>query len=303
MPSPIWPSSKIAVEDAMKQLLDRKTAGHQLRVALACMREQMNDNPSLTSQLFEPVQKLIERVRSWVRYTVRTVDSIFEGHQVPGIEITTLGTITKSDQPGAKSLDEELQGAERVVSDVCDQIDYMTRDVSYGLSTSAYQEALRGAKSAIPNIFIVHGHDLLLLKEIVSVLDRLCLNPIVLKNLDNRGRTIIEKFEEEVEKCDYVIVLLTGDDEARSSRAQNKTDGWKNRARQNVIFELGFFVGRLGRSKVAVVSKEHEIEIPSDIGGLATIVAQDSGDWKRKLANELIGAGMNVDLRRLAVLE
>lgn len=89
-------------------------------------------------------------------------------------------------------------------------------------------------------------------------------------------------------------MLLTGDDEGgiRSS------DNLNLRGRQNVIFELGFFFGKLGRKRVAVLL-ESNVEKPSDIDGLVYISLDKAGAWKYSLAKELEAASIPVDRSRI----
>ena len=93
--------------------------------------------------------------------------------------------------------------------------------------------------------------------------------PTILHEQPNRGRTIIEKFEEYAAASSIVLVLLTPDDLAASASDPDET---KYRARQNVIFELGFFLGRLGRDSGRVILlHKGPIELPSDISGVVYI--------------------------------
>jgi len=118
---------------------------------------------------------------------------------------------------------------------------------------------------------------------------------IVLHEQPNRGATILEKLERHAQSASFAIVLLTGDDEGRLRGA----DGPLNpRGRQNVILELGVFIGSLGRARV-VVLKDPEVENPSDLGGLVYIPLDDAGAWRIKLLKELEAADINVDFRRI----
>jgi predicted nucleotide-binding protein len=93
--------------------------------------------------------------------------------------------------------------------------------------------------------------------------------PAVLQNMPNEGKTLIEKFESEAELTDLVFVLLTPDDELAKD---SDTETEKYRARQNVIFEMGFFLGKLGRKsgKILLLHKG-PLDIPSDIAGIGYI--------------------------------
>jgi predicted nucleotide-binding protein len=146
-----------------------------------------------------------------------------------------------------------------------------------------------------PAVFVVHGRDLAAVDRVVRLLHELDLHPVVLKEQPNKGRTIIEKFEAYAE-VRFAVVLLTGDDVG--SLAGAAMGELRPRARQNVILELGFFVGRLGRDKVAAL-EQPGLERPSDIDGVLYI-ALDAGDtWRLQLAKEFKAAGLPVDLNRL----
>jgi predicted nucleotide-binding protein len=142
-------------------------------------------------------------------------------------------------------------------------------------------------------VFVVHGHDDALRIEVCRLVERLGLKPVVLFEQADKGQTIIEKFEEH-SNVGYAIVLITPDDEGRL----RDEGGLAPRARQNVIFELGFFYGRLGREKVCAVVKQG-VEFPSDILGVIHKVADPAGAWNLQVAREMKSAGLNIDLNRL----
>lgn len=121
-----------------------------------------------------------------------------------------------------------------------------------------------------PRAFIVHGHDEALLMELKAYLQNTLKwpEPIVLREHANRGRTIIEKIEEYSRVLDWVFVIISPDDKAFDPMS----DDDKRRGRQNVIFELGFFYGLIGRLEGRViVLKKGNVEIPSDIHGIVWI--------------------------------
>lgn len=143
--------------------------------------------------------------------------------------------------------------------------------------------------------FVVHGHDRAALHEAVRVLERgTGREVIVLHEQANAGRTILEKFEDHVADVSFAVVLLTGDDEGGIRGGTNK----QPRGRQNVIFELGFLFGKLGRRRVAVLLEEN-VEKPSDIDGLVYITFDEAGAWKQSLARELEAAGISADRSRI----
>ena len=142
-------------------------------------------------------------------------------------------------------------------------------------------------------IFIVHGHDGDLKAQVARFVEQCVgVRPIILHEQPDRGRTIIEKFEEHASEARFAIVLLTADDEGRPSGA----DPLRLRARQNVVLEHGFFIGRLGRENV-VALYEKEVELPSDLSGL--LYKSVEGNWHTDLATELQAAGFEVNLNNL----
>lgn len=135
-------------------------------------------------------------------------------------------------------------------------------------------------------VFIIHGHDVQLKTEVQLLLHRAGVNNIVLHEQADKGRNIIEKLIEETESANYAIALLSPDDELH--------DGTK-RARQNVILEIGYFLGKLGKSRVRVL-KKGDVEIPSDLSGVLYENYDSAGSWKIKLCKELQAVGIFVDL-------
>lgn len=132
-----------------------------------------------------------------------------------------------------------------------------------------------------PRIFIVHGHDDILLEKVRSLIaeDFGLPDPVVLREQATKGKTLIEGFETEAINIDLVLVLLTPDDKAFSNDERNIV----GRARQNVIFELGFFMGLLGRAHGRIILlKKGDIEMPSDMHGLLTIDVTKGLDRARK---------------------
>jgi predicted nucleotide-binding protein len=141
-------------------------------------------------------------------------------------------------------------------------------------------------------VFIVHGHAEAPREAVARFLEQLGLAPIILHEHANQGRTIIEKFEAHSD-VGFAIVLLTPDDHGgRQGKKQYP------RARQNVILELGYFIGRLGRAQVCAL-KAGDIELPSDILGIAWTPLDSGGAWKQRLAKELDAAGYHLDWNKV----
>ena len=120
------------------------------------------------------------------------------------------------------------------------------------------------------------------------------IEPVILHEQPNKGRTIIEKFEDYA-GVGFAVILLTSDDVGKLN--DDGASELKPRARQNVILELGFFLGKLGRQRVCPLVKGN-VETPSDYDGVVYTNFDDAGGWQLKLVRELKSAGFNVDANR-----
>lgn len=138
-------------------------------------------------------------------------------------------------------------------------------------------------------IFIVHGHDGEARETVARFVEKVGLEAVILHEKANMGRTIIEKVEANSDVC-FAIVLLTPDDVGRSVEGT----ALESRARQNVLLELGYFIGKLGRDKVCAL-KKGALEIPSDFAGVVWENMDDAGAWRQALARELEEAGQSID--------
>jgi predicted nucleotide-binding protein len=152
-------------------------------------------------------------------------------------------------------------------------------------------EAVRRALLVrVQDVFVVHGHDDVALEKLTHFIEHLGLHPIVLRDVPSRGQTIIAKIEH-YSRVGYVVVLLTPDDVGFSKK---RPDRKERRARQNVIFELGFFLGKLGPSRVCSLYKKG-VEILSDYQGVVYIPMNADDRWKAGLVREFKVAGLKFD--------
>ena len=144
-------------------------------------------------------------------------------------------------------------------------------------------------------VFIVHGHDDGSKETVARFLEKLGLNATILHEQPSGGQTIIEKLEKYAGRAGFAIVLLTPDDVGtlKDEIEENKS---QPRARQNVVFELGYFIGKLGRERVCPIFKG-EIEKPSDIDGVIYVRMEGEG-WKLQLGKEMKNAGFPVDMNK-----
>lgn len=148
------------------------------------------------------------------------------------------------------------------------------------------------------DVFIVHGHDEKMKQEVEILVTEFGLNPIVLHRQADEGMTIIEKFEKN-SQVGYAIILLTPDDICYSKDQDELTDKERSkgyRARQNVIFEFGYFIGKLGRNRVCCLYKE-STEIPTDISGLIyKKVTSSVEEIAFSLIKDLKSVGLSVNI-------
>jgi predicted nucleotide-binding protein len=136
-------------------------------------------------------------------------------------------------------------------------------------------------------VFVIHGHDESLKNEVKLLLINAGVNHIVLHEQPDKGRTIIDKLLEESTASNYAIALFSPDD---------KTEQGEKRARQNVVLEVGYFLGKLGKERVRLLVKD-KIEIPSDLQGILYEPFDTSGSWKTRILKELMAVGIYVDLQ------
>lgn len=159
-------------------------------------------------------------------------------------------------------------------------------------------EVIEVGERSATKIFVVHGHDHELKNDAEVFLKEIGLQPVVLHREPDEGLTVIEKFEKHAD-VGFALVLLTPDDvgfEASMLDLPEEERSYKHRARQNVIFELGYFVGKLGRSNVFYLYREG-VKLPSDLLGLIYKKIEGSmEDVGYSLIREFKTAGLEVHI-------
>lgn len=151
-------------------------------------------------------------------------------------------------------------------------------------------------QSGPPAVFVVHGHDSGKREAVARLIERQGLEAIVLDEQSSEGKTVIEKFEKHAARVEYAVVLLTADDIGGTKATP--PEELQPRARQNAVFELGYFAGRIDRSNVCALLEDN-VEVPSDLGGVVYVPLDPGGAWRMKLAKEMKGAGLPIDLNKL----
>lgn len=163
-----------------------------------------------------------------------------------------------------------------------------------GASAASSGSATRASTPRAPRnkVFVVHGHDDAARESAARFVEKLGIEAIVLNEQATGGRTIMEKLEF-YSDVDFAVVLLTPDDEGGAIGSSVQP-----RARQNVILELGYFVGKLGRKHVCALYKGSP-ELPSDFLGVGYVPLDNNGGWHVTLARELRAAGFSVDMNQV----
>lgn len=202
---------------------------------------------------------------SLMAFTARTPDSAFQESYVHG-----------------------LSRAESVLQSMIEEIEEFWEDESPAVPRTT--EPVIAFEGNVKDVFVVHGRDSETKETVARFLAQLELNPIILHEQPNEGRTVIEKFERHA-AVGFAVVLLTPDDVGALADQQNNL---LPRARQNVVLELGYFMGRLGRQRVCALVKEG-LEIPSDVAGVVYVPFDVGGAWKLALVRELKSCGFDVD--------
>lgn len=273
-------------------VVDPSVVSSRIKEALTVASALLQSLPSAEVDMEEfRVQYL-----NWTERTEAVLESSFDTHGMftpsPADEFRRAGLAVLDLQLAstpitAAWLDEvqkDIQAKSRVLQSIRSRLDVYELPVGNNPS-------LPPKPSGDGPIFLIHGHNLLLREKVRTFVQRICSRPVVvLDDQPNKGRDILGKLLDHAIPASFAIALLTGDDEGRQVKALD----WQLRARQNVILELGLFLGLLGRDRV-VALYEDGVEMPSDYQGVLWISLADEG-WTLRLAREMKAASIQVDL-------
>ncbi len=253
------------------------------------LQRQLNQIPELKKLSIESVQ-----FKKWQRDTEVAIRNAFgeSSDQVEKFnEIRFFSFIVsgrRSDFMHQQAYDSGLESADALLQSLLDEVEeYWDDDPEPPLP-----EPRDSRQSNTNRVFIIHGRDYGTRNAVTGLLRELGLEPVVLQDQASQGLTVIEKFERWAE-VDFAIALLTPDDVGGP-----QGDDLQPRARQNAIFELGYFIGKYGRDRVCALVKATP-EIPSDYSGVVYIEFNESEGWKTSLFRELKSAGFDVDANRI----
>jgi len=178
--------------------------------------------------------------------------------------------------------------SDKYVTDITKDVLKSVGDILKPSSTEALKIPLDKS-----NVFIVHGRDDLAKTETARFVEKLGFGAIILHEQASSGKTIIEKIEAHT-NVGFAIVLYTPCDTGGISGDKNQ----KARARQNVVFEHGYLIGKLGRSNVCALVKG-DVETPNDISGVVYVPLDSNGAWHLSLAKEMRNSGYPVDMNKV----
>ena len=254
---------------------------------------------------YEDLDKARRDINNWSRYNLDLLTMLFENRHIVGYIHFYHGDLTVHEMEQIIDSGDSLPDNATYQSDIAESISSLEGiqerlELFDALSDSTLRTQSSDSVSDNPvsnlgdDVFVVHGHDEAAKLAMVNFVKTFDLNPIILDEKANEGQTIIEKFEAHAGDAGYAIVLLTPDD-VGAPRGANKI---KPRARQNVILELGYFMGKLGRKRVCVLYKE-KVELPSDIHGIVYVPMDSSDGWQLRLAQEMKQAELPIDLSKL----
>jgi predicted nucleotide-binding protein len=278
-PPPEDPALK-GTKSGAKELLDRARAEAAELIAQAA---EVN-NP-------ETYEEWTHAVERWDARTKMGLQSIFAGPWPDEFEGAATGRIFRN---VGQTEDETFSYRQEAIRRGVHELTSIEERMEF-LEEPGIEVEARPATSGGRQVFVVHGHNRELRERVARLPEQLDLEPIVLEEQPDGGRTVIEKFEDHALDVGYAVALLTPDDVGAAASEPVPSD--PNRARQNVLLELGYFMGTLGRPRVAALCS-NVVERPSEIHGLLYIDVSQEG-WDLRLAREMAAVGLPVDLNRL----
>ena len=238
------------------------------------------------------------KIREAVRDLYGDASPELEDLEIHGIRLKSTWRLSKTDAEIQDMFAERIPQTVTMLEELIARLEEKREDLETAELQTPVAPASVDAAPDNSRVFVVHGRDEGAKEQVRTFLEKLGLEPVILDEQPSGGQTVIEKFEDHAD-VGYAVVLLTPDDAGGLTDSPGET---KPRARQNVIFELGFFVGKLGklgRARVGVLQKG-DVEIMSDYQGVIYVDMDDTGGWRLQLANEIKNAGIDVDLNRLA---
>lgn len=235
----------------------------------------------------------------WRGHTLAELRAVYGGIEVPiEFEVETGTAQHSSSYTDFPYRRDALHRGLKKLGDLVERLELAVEPSELQPAARTPNRGAREAGTTNRNVFLVHGREASGFREQAArYLRELGLNAIILAEQANEGRTLIEKFEDKALEAGYAVVLLTPEDTAYGPGEEPPSR--PNRARQNVILEVGYFMASLERGGVAALVQEG-VEVPSDMLGIAYIPLDEGGVWKSLLGRELAAAGFDIDLSELS---
>ncbi len=235
-----------------------------------------------------------ERFNSWKSRFTKFLDEYLPGEKqrLNSKLFRMIYGVSRSDTPAENFWRYDGSDCEAFIDSLI--TDITNNDYVFKISETKKETEMNTAAPDPNKIFIVHGHDDLTKTEVARFIERLQFEAIILHEQPSGGKTIIEKIEE-FTNVGFAIILYTPDDKG-NAKAKADIGTLDFRARQNVIFEHGYLIGKLGRGRVIPIVTDQSIELPSDISGMVYL---NSIDWKIKIAKEMQHAGYAIDFNKI----
>lgn len=249
----------ISRDDAKSRLQERIQKGLELKQAQINSREALdaakNDyskwnsfNAELLKRIFS-TQELADEYTRWIGIAISSMREPSLGEKIADLY---------------KDIDQKIHRIDSII----ERLELIPLNNAAASAATPTDETQR-SPAKTKKVFVVHGHDEIAKTNLEVFLHEIGLEPVVLHRQADEGLTIIEKFEKHSD-VGYAFILLTPDeiayikaDEAKDDNARKK----EFRARPNVIFEFGYFVGKLGRSRVCCLYTG-DVSLPSDLSGM-----------------------------------
>jgi predicted nucleotide-binding protein len=270
---------RVSADDARSRLADRADKGRKLK-----------DIPINSWETLDGAKKEYDK---WSSYNSELLKQLFTSDELSNEYDRFYGAVIMERNLGRdiREFHEEVGDKIHRLESIAERLELIP--LSDEITAQLDATAIPSKPTSTSRVFIVHGHDEAVRESVARFLERLDLQPIILHEQANEGMTVIEKLERHSD-VRFAVVLLTPDDEGRSVAA---AEALRLRARQNVVLELGYFSGKLGRKAVCALHRG-SIELPSNYLGVVYIPIDEGGGWQLRLAKELKAAGFSIDMNR-----